>query len=115
MNLTWTAATDNVGVTNYLVERCAGAGCTSFAQIGTSADDLFQRHAAERRRPPIAIASRATDAASNLGPYSNIATATTPAAPDTQDPRRRPGQRDRDVGDDDRFELDGVDGQRRRD
>jgi hypothetical protein len=31
----WTAATDNVGVTGYRVERCAGAGCTNFAQIAT--------------------------------------------------------------------------------
>ena len=35
MNLTWTASTDNVAVTNYLIERCTGAGCTNFAQVGT--------------------------------------------------------------------------------
>ena len=35
INLSWTASTDNVGVTGYLVERCQGAGCTNFAQIGT--------------------------------------------------------------------------------
>jgi hypothetical protein len=29
INLAWTAATDNVGVTGYRVERCQGAGCTS--------------------------------------------------------------------------------------
>jgi hypothetical protein len=31
--LAWTASTDNVGVTGYLVERCQGAGCSSFAQV----------------------------------------------------------------------------------
>src|SRR6185295_9082950 len=35
-NLTWTASTDNVGVTNYFTERCQGIGCTSFSQLGTS-------------------------------------------------------------------------------
>ncbi len=33
VNLGWGAATDNVGVTGYQVERCAGAGCTTFALV----------------------------------------------------------------------------------
>src|SRR6202011_4670470 len=37
INLSWTASTDNVGVTGYLVERCQAAGCTTFAQIATPA------------------------------------------------------------------------------
>ncbi len=41
INLTWPVATDNVGVTGYLVERCAGAGCSSFAQVGTPASNSF--------------------------------------------------------------------------
>ena len=32
VNLTWGAATDNIAVTGYRVERCAGASCTTFAQ-----------------------------------------------------------------------------------
>src|SRR5207247_2307674 len=36
INLSWTASTDNVGVTGYRVERCQGAGCTSFAPITTA-------------------------------------------------------------------------------
>src|SRR5437764_1371079 len=35
INLSWTASTDNVGVTGYMVERCQGAGCSIFTQIGT--------------------------------------------------------------------------------
>ena len=35
LTLTGTAA-DNVGVTQYLVERCQGSGCSTFAQIGTA-------------------------------------------------------------------------------
>ena len=41
INLGWTASTDNVGVTQYLVERCQGAGCTNFAQIGTSTGTTY--------------------------------------------------------------------------
>jgi len=33
INLSWTASTDNVGVNGLRVERCQGAGCTTFAQI----------------------------------------------------------------------------------
>src|SRR6185437_5453180 len=41
INLAWTASTDNVGVNNYLVERCQGTGCTSFAQVGTSTGTTY--------------------------------------------------------------------------
>ena len=33
IDLAWGAATDNVGVTGYRIERCQGSGCTTFAQI----------------------------------------------------------------------------------
>src|SRR5262249_5375409 len=35
INLSWTAATDNVGVTGNSVERCQGASCTNFSAIAT--------------------------------------------------------------------------------
>ena len=37
MKLSWTAATDNVAVTGYLIERCQGTGCSNFAQIAAPA------------------------------------------------------------------------------
>ena len=37
VNLSWTAATDNVAVTGYRVERCQGAGCSIFAEIAPAA------------------------------------------------------------------------------
>src|SRR5256712_3971261 len=37
INLAWTASTDDVGVTRYLVERCQGSGCTGFAQVAAVA------------------------------------------------------------------------------
>ena len=33
IDLSWGAATDNVGVTGYQVERCSGTGCSNFAQV----------------------------------------------------------------------------------
>src|SRR6185503_9223305 len=31
IRLTWTAASDNVGVVGYMIRRCAGSGCSNFA------------------------------------------------------------------------------------
>jgi chitodextrinase len=83
INLTWTAATDNVTVTSYLIERCAGAGCSNFAQVGTSATTSFNSTGLTATTS-YSFRVRASDAANNLGPYSNTATATTLS--DTQAP-----------------------------
>src|SRR5215475_4583813 len=85
INLTWAAATDNVGVTGYRVERCAGASCTTFAQIGTPATTSFN-DTGLTASTSYSYRVRATDAAANLGPYSATGTATTQAPPDTQPP-----------------------------
>jgi hypothetical protein len=84
INLTWPAATDNIGVTNYLVERCAGASCATFAQVGTSPTASFN-DTGLTASTTYSYRVRASDAANNLGPYSATATATT-QAPDTQAP-----------------------------
>lgn len=41
IKLGWTASTDNVQVTSYLVERCTGASCNNFGQIGTPTTASF--------------------------------------------------------------------------
>src|SRR5262249_30653839 len=41
INVSWTASTDNVGVTGYRIERCQGVGCSTFAQVGTSATTSY--------------------------------------------------------------------------
>ena len=46
IDLSWTAASDTVGVTGYEVERCQGAGCSSF-RVGGDGDDV----GVERYRP----------------------------------------------------------------
>jgi len=80
INLAWSAATDDVGVTGYLLERCQGAGCTAFAQISTPAGTSFGDTG-------LAVSTsysyrvRATDAAGNLGAYSAVASATTSSTP----------------------------------
>ena len=86
VKLTWTASTDNIGVNNYIVERCLGAACsgTSFTQIGSPTvnsyvDSGLSPGTTYRYRV------KAVDAAGNQSVYTAIATAATTvvAAPDT--------------------------------
>ena len=84
ISLSWTASTDNVGVTGYLIERCQGSGCSMFTQIGTSAGTTFN-DTGLAASTSYSYQVHATDAAGNLSSYSNVAGATTQAA-DTQPP-----------------------------
>ncbi len=84
IDLTWSAATDNVAVTGYLLERCSGSGCNSFAQIATPTGTTFS-DTGLTAGASYSYRVRATDATGNLGPYSGVASATTPA-PDIQPP-----------------------------
>ena len=79
INLSWTAASDNVGVTGYRVERCQGAGCTSFAQIATASGTTYS-NTGLTGSTSYSYRVRAADAASNLSGYSATATAATAAA-----------------------------------
>jgi PKD repeat protein len=82
VNLAWSAATDNVGVTGYRVERCQGSSCTNFAQIATPAGTTY---ASTGLTPTTTYRYRvrAADAAGNLGTYSAIVSATTTVAAPT--------------------------------
>ena len=80
IDLSWGAATDNVGVTGYRIERCSGAGCSSFAQIATATGITF-KDSTVVASTSYTYRVRASDAAGNVGPYSNTATVSTPAAP----------------------------------
>jgi len=86
IGLTWTASTDNVGVTGYRIERCSGASCTTFAQIGTTTGATTFNDTGLTASTAYRYRVRANDAAGNLSAYSNIASATTSAASDTQAP-----------------------------
>ena len=83
INLSWTASTDNIGVTNYLIEGCITTSCT-YAQIGTATGTAFN-NTGLTPGTGYSYRVRATDAAGNLSAYSNIAAATTPLV-DTQPP-----------------------------
>ena len=83
INLGWTASTDNVGVTGYLVERCQGAACNNFVQIGTTTGTTYN-DTGLTASTSYSYRVRATDAAGNLSSYSNVTSATTLG--DTQPP-----------------------------
>ena len=85
INLSWTASTDNVGVTGYRVERCAGASCTTFAQIATPTATTYS-DTGLAASTSYSYRVRATDAAGNLSTYSGTSTASTLAAGDTIPP-----------------------------
>jgi chitodextrinase len=79
INLTWTASTDNVGVTGYRVERCQGAGCSTFVQVGVTAATSYS-DTGLLGLTTYRYRVRATDLA-NFSGYSNTASATTPVSP----------------------------------
>ena len=76
INLSWTASTDNVGVTGYQVERCQGTGCSNFALLTTVTGTTYSNTGLQEITS-YSYRVRATDAANNLSGYSNTATATT--------------------------------------
>ena len=76
INLSWTASTDNVGVTGYKVERCSGAGCSNFAQIATPTSTSYSDMGLTASTN-YSYRVRAADAAGNLSAYSSSSTAET--------------------------------------
>jgi hypothetical protein len=78
VNLGWTASTETGGtIASYLVERCQGASCSSFSQIGSSTTTAYSDTTVVASTT-YSYRVRAKDSANNTGPYSNIATVTTP-------------------------------------
>ena len=76
ISVSWTASTDNIGVTGYIVERCQGSGCSNFAQVGTPTASPF----VDSGLTPNTFYNyhvRARDAANNLSGWSNVVGATT--------------------------------------
>ena len=85
VTLSWTASTDNVGVTGYRVERCVGNACVSFAQIAAVMTTSFS-DSGLLGGTSYGYRVRATDAAGNLSAHSNVSFATTTGTADTQVP-----------------------------
>src|SRR5262249_49077787 len=76
-NLSWAAPTSNAGVTGYFIER-QDPGSSSFVQVGTATGTTFN-NTGLAADSTYSYRVRATEAAGNLSPYSNVAGATTPA------------------------------------
>ncbi|HET7132567.1 MAG TPA: fibronectin type III domain-containing protein, partial [Gammaproteobacteria bacterium] len=85
INVSWTASTDDVAVTGYQLERCQGVGCSSFALIGSPTGTAFS-DTGRTASTSYSYRVRARDAAGNFSTYSVVASATTPAVPDTTAP-----------------------------
>ncbi|MEI9941308.1 MAG: fibronectin type III domain-containing protein [Pseudomonadota bacterium] len=94
IHLSWVASSDNVGVTNYEIERCQNVSCSNFVRIATPSGTTFD-DAGLSSSTSYSYRVRAKDAASNLSGYSTTASATTtsgttteaaPSGSDTQAP-----------------------------
>jgi chitodextrinase len=76
INLSWTASTDNVGVTGYRIYRCQGTSCTPSVQVATSATNSYSDTALSASTAYV-YAVAAYDAAGNVSAQSTSASATT--------------------------------------
>ncbi len=76
IDLSWGPATDNVGVTQYRIERCQGTGCSIFSEVATTS-----RHELREQRPgrldDLLLPGARRGRGSPPGAYSNAANATT--------------------------------------
>jgi len=81
INLSWSASTDSggSGLSGYRIERCQGAACSAFVQIGT---DVAANYSDSGLSPATyRYRVRAVDGAGNFSGYSGIAEATLVPAP----------------------------------
>ena len=78
ITVSWTAATDNIGVVRYDIERCAGLSCSTFTQVGTSSSSPFV-DSGLTASTGYSYHVRAVDAAGNTSGWSNVVGATTQA------------------------------------
>ena len=77
VHLSWTASTDNVRVTGYLLER-QDPGSANFVQVGTTTGTSYNDTNLDAGSA-YSYRLRATDAAQNLSDYSAVASVTTQA------------------------------------
>jgi len=77
INLSWAASIDDVSVTGYRVERCAGSGCTGFLQIATPTSTSHSDTGLSPNTTYI-YRVRAADGAGNLSGFSSSVTVATP-------------------------------------
>lgn len=78
LGLAWSASTDNVGVAAYLLERCTGVSCATFAQVASTAPNAWT-DVGLTASTSYRYRVRAQDSRGNLSGYSNILSAATSA------------------------------------
>lgn len=86
VSLSWSASTDNVGVTGYRIERCTNSKCSNFTEIARPTTTSYT-NTGLTPSTLYRYRVRAADAAGNLSGYSPIANAQTPVASDTTAPQ----------------------------
>jgi predicted phage tail protein len=69
--VTWSGATDDFGVTNYVIERCVGAGCTDFTEI-TSVSAAPLTDGGLVSSTPYRYRMYAYDGAGHSSPYTSV-------------------------------------------
>ena len=79
--LSWTASTDNVAVSGYVLQRCQGSGCTSFTLRGTPTGASYSSDSQLPTSTSYSYRLQAVDGAGNLSGYSTAASATTVSHP----------------------------------
>jgi len=79
INLSWTASTDNVGVSGYYIRRCQGSGCTPSVQIVNSSSNSYSDATLSASNVYVYTVA-AYDAAGNSSSYSSSASIVTLAA-----------------------------------
>jgi serine protease len=79
--LSWNASSDTggSGLSGYRIERCSGASCSSYSQIGTSSSTSYSDSGLSASTT-YRYRVRAVDGAGNTSSYSAIASATTQSA-----------------------------------
>ena len=75
IDLAW-GASRRSGVSGYQLERCQGSGCSNFVQIATPTGTSY-KDASVSPSTSYSYRVRASDGSGNVGPYSNVATAST--------------------------------------
>ncbi len=80
INLSWGAATDDVGISSYEVERCTGFNCVVFVLIATVSTTSYG-DIGLTPNTSYTYRVRAVDISGHTGPYSQTATAVTPPEP----------------------------------
>src|SRR5207248_1411343 len=80
IDLNWKASISTVGLKNYIVQRCQGADCSNFVQIGVSTGTTYSDTGLSAASG-YSYQMQAFDTAGNLSLFSNVASATTQSPP----------------------------------